>query len=74
MLDKAKLKHTSWNVHKITQRDRKISGLFKKKKINKTRSTTREVRVEGKVRYIVIMIPVYRNTISESDVITMLIL
>lgn len=46
----------------------------KKKKINKTRSTTREVRVEGKVRYIVIMIPVYRNTISESDVITMLIL
>lgn len=34
MLDKAKLKHTSWNVHKITQRDRKISGLFKKKKKN----------------------------------------
>lgn len=47
-----------------------------KKKINKTRGrrARNEVRVEGKVRYIVIMIPVYRNTISESDVITMLIL
>ena len=61
-------------VDPLNEVEKKRKKKEKKKKINKTRSTTREVRVEGKVRYIVIMIPVYRNTISESDVITMLIL